>query len=333
MKRIRNKQRIDNLKTELRNQPERYGRWIYLTLLIGLFLWMFNMFFGHYIFFRADGIVTQEQIEIGVSYLADIVEMNVQEGDTVIPGQALAQLQSMQVLNQASNLSEKRIDVQIKISEKNSRIKVLKTIIPIAESRANGLSNLLQNEHKAINNGLTNNRNLSDLIQSEFQARLFLEQSRTEIKYLTHEENNLQRIDNDLMKVEQQLAKLFNKGIVMAPESGTIIQLSKKGSVLREGEPLAELLVGKPYVLGYIEPGAFYEIKLGQRVKIIYGFEVTYGQITKILPTSSTLPSEFQRTFRPKDRSRVIRIDLDKEAHIPPTFTKVSVASENHWFW
>ena len=85
--------------------------------------------------------------------------------------------------------------------------------------------------------------------------------------------------------------------------------------------------------MGYIEPGALYEIKLGQRIKIIYGFEVTYGQITKIQPVSSTLPSEFQRTFRPKDRSTVIRIDLDKDAHVPPTFTKVSVTSVNSWPW
>ena len=45
------------------------------------------------------------------------------------------------------------------------------------------------------------------------------------------------------------------------------------------------------------------------------------------MPLSTRLPEEFQKTFRPRERSQIIRIDFDPGVRPPPTYTKVRISA------
>ncbi len=69
-------------------------------------------------------------------------------------------------------------------------------------------------------------------------------------------------------------------------------------------------------------------VKIGDAVSLRYGIETLSGRIEKVFPISAPLPKEFQRTFRPQERSQVIRISIDADSgQIPATFSKVNVVA------
>ncbi len=108
---------------------------------------------------------------------------------------------------------------------------------------------------------------------------------------------------------------------------GRIVNLTaSRGSVVSGDSPLMEVLIGRPYVLAYVKPGALYTVNGGEIVALRYGLSTIRGRIAAILPFSAKLPSEFQRTFRPQERSQIIRIELEDSVQ-PPTYTKVEAVS------
>jgi multidrug resistance efflux pump len=103
--------------------------------------------------------------------------------------------------------------------------------------------------------------------------------------------------------------------------------ISNRGSVVRAGEPLVELHGNQRYILAYLQVGGFYDVTIGDEVKINIGLRSVRGVITRVEPFAAALPREFQRAFTPVERQQVIRVEFAPGEVPPPLFTKVSLRS------
>ncbi|MFQ5348698.1 MAG: HlyD family efflux transporter periplasmic adaptor subunit, partial [Rhodothalassiaceae bacterium] len=135
----------------------------------------------------------------------------------------------------------------------------------------------------------------------------------------------------DAIMAKQQAAldeilKSFREGVVRAPVDGVVNNLHvATGSVVAGGTTMMEILYGRPYVLAFLQPGTLHRVRVGDEVALEYGVESVRGRVTALYPVAAQLPVEFQKSFRPTERSQIVRIDFAENTIIPPTFTKVEV--------
>jgi len=327
VQRIRAKSRFDHMRTEIRAGGTRMGRWIYLGLIVLLVLWLLDTAFGHYLYLRAEGLVTQDKHVIAISNIATVDSLYVEEGQDVSKDQSLAKITSFPIVQQIANLSTKLADIRSRQLELMARRSVLEKVTPLAEKRVEAMAQLLSTEESAIRRGLTTTSKLHELLQDEFDSILEYERMRAEVENIGKELRELETIAKRLTHTLDQIQHAYADGIVTAPVHGKIANLTaSRGSVVSADNPLMEVLMGRPYVLAYVKPGALYNVNGGENVALRYGLSTIRGRIATILPFSAKVPNEFQRVFRPQERSQIIRIELEDSAH-PPTYTKVEVVS------
>jgi len=126
------------------------------------------------------------------------------------------------------------------------------------------------------------------------------------------------------------LRALYDEGRLRIPVDGVISRvISNRGSVVRAGEPLVDLHGNQRYILAYLPVGGFYDVTIGDEVKINIGFQSARGVITRVEPVAAALPREFQRAFTPVERQQLIRVEFAPGEVPPPLFTKVSLRSAN----
>src|SRR5687768_12938824 len=70
----------------------RFGRVIYLGIVLALFLYLASIFVGPLLFLRADGMVTSDRFVVGAAYTARVIRVDIKPGDRVIKGQPLLAL-------------------------------------------------------------------------------------------------------------------------------------------------------------------------------------------------------------------------------------------------
>jgi hypothetical protein len=68
----------------------------------------------------------------------------------------------------------------------------------------------------------------------------------------------------------------------------------------------------KAYILAYLPDMYLFAVSPGDKVEVSggTGSRSSVGTVEAILTVADALPPEFQNTFRPRDRSRLIRISL-----------------------
>lgn len=327
MKRIRAKRRIDRLRTETRASGTNWGRWVYLGLVALLALWLLDTAFGQYIYLRAEGMVTQDKHVVAMSNIATVEAIHVEEGQQVSGGELLAKVTSFPIVQQIANLSTKLADIHARQLELKARRLVLHTILPVAKRRVEAMERLRSNEESAIARGLTDTRKLNELLQDEFASILDSERMQAEVGTIDGQLRDLESMATRLTQTLDQIDAAYEDGVIRSPVDGRVVNITASlGSVLSVDDSLMEVLTGEAYVLAYIKPGTLYSVHGGENVTLRYGLSKAQGRVEAILPFSAKLPNEFQRTFRPRERSQIARIELESDDR-PPTYTKVEVVS------
>jgi hypothetical protein len=105
MQRIRKRPRLDQLLNQHRSGKVAWGRKLYLLLLSGLGLVLFNYFVGDAFLLRADGILLTDRKIVAATYPAKVVAVRVKEGDIVPQGEILVDLRSADMLRDIADLS------------------------------------------------------------------------------------------------------------------------------------------------------------------------------------------------------------------------------------
>lgn len=326
---LRKRPRLDNLKTEKRRRKGSIGRWVYIALLLGLGVWLANLAIGDVLFFRADGFVMRSKREAAAPFVARVVELYVDTGQQIEKGQPLARLDSPEITRHIAQLSIQVADLEIRMGDLRTRAKVLERLLPFARKRSQMASEAMARIDTAEGKQLATSQRVTAAAKEEFESMEELQRLSAEYDMINAQLTELDAALTNARATYAKLVETYADGLVVAAESGTVAAVpAAVGSVVREGEPLIELLSGPSYILAYARPGGLYEVRSGDPVVARYGLRELPGAIAEILPIATMLPDEFQRAFRPKERAQVIKIHIPEGVQVPPLLTKVVVRGD-----
>jgi hypothetical protein len=89
-----------------------------------------------------------------------------------------------------------------------------------------------------------------------------------------------------------------------------------------------EIFTGPPFILAYVPEGALYDVQEGDRVRVGIGLASYDGYVGQSYDLAGRLPKEFQQTFQPVNRARLIRVEFAQDQRdLPPLFAKAKVSA------
>jgi multidrug efflux pump subunit AcrA (membrane-fusion protein) len=321
----------DRFANDVRASRRRFGRYVYLTTIAGILLYLANLFAGHLLWLDADGIVTADRVAVAFPYEVEVLRVDVRSGQNVKEGEPLARVRSAQVAESIATLTARYADTYARQAELQIRVDVANAVIGRAAERLSAAEANLKRVNETRASGFASDSFVGNAIRERYAALQEMAVREAERRSSTEQLANLRRAQDDARAALDKLREQYADGHVVAPATGVIgARLAMRGDVLRPGDNLAEVYVGRKFVLGYLGPGTFYEVEPNDRVLVSYGFAESGGTVVEILPITVPLPPEFQKTFRPASRGQVARILLDDDALFPLS-AKVRVTGPK-WF-
>ena len=321
----------DRFVNDVRASRRRYGRYVYLTTVAGILIYLGNLAIGHLLWLDADGIVSAERIAVAFPYEVEVQRLDVRSGQNVNEGEMLAKVRSSQVAESIATLTARYAETYARQAELQIRVDVANAVIGRAAERLSEAEANLKRVNDTRATGFVSDSFVGSAIRERYTALQEMAVREAERRSSIEQLGNLRRAQDDAKTALDKLREQYNDGHVVAPATGVIgARLAQRGDVLRSGDYLAEVYVGRKYVLGYLESGTLYEVNPNDRVLVTYGFGASEGTVIEVLPITVQLPPEFQKAFRPTTRGQVARIALDDDAAFPLA-AKVRVTGPK-WF-
>jgi multidrug resistance efflux pump len=327
--RLRRRPRFDTLQNEARKRGRSWGRWVYLALVGGLLLWVFDSFFGNYFYLRAEGLVLRERIVLATQYPAAVVKLRVREGWNVKEGKLLVRLRSQSVEESLAKLHAQLASVITTATELSIREKVNEALYPLAQHRYEIARAARTSSEELLSQKLLAANRRSELVKDEVLSAESQAQLGAERDVIGREAADVRAAIEASQNAIRRLTELYGNGVVYSPVSGIVgsLQISE-GSVVREAEPLMEIFTGPPFVLAYVPEGAVYDVQKGDRICIGVGFASYYGYISQTYNMAGRPPKEFQQAFQPVNRARLIRVEFAPDQRdLPPLFAKTQLSA------
>ena len=327
--RLRRRVRFDNLQNEVRKRGRSWGRWAYLALVLGLLFWVFDSFFGNYIYLRAEGLVLRERVVVATQYPAAVVELPVREGWNVKRGEVLGRLRSQSVEETLAKLDAQLAGVMTRATELSIRDKVNTALYPLAQHRYQLARDARISSEELLSRQLLTTNRRSELVKDEVVSAESQAQLAAERDALAREVAGIRAAIDSTQGAIKRLNELYGTGVIVSPVSGIIGSLSaSEGSVVREAEPIMEIFTGLPFILAYVPEGALYDVQEGDRVRVGIGLASYDGYVGQSYDLAGRLPKEFQQTFQPVNRARVIRVEFARDqGDLPPLFAKIKLSA------
>ena len=308
---LRSRERVDTLATEVRVTRLQWGRYVYASLLGVFALGLANYIGGSSVFFRAEGLVIRARVTVAPPYEGKIVTVTAEPGSVVMQGDVLAHLQSSTLARSLADLSLRRAEITSKLEQLKSKLAISETMLPLARIQVDEMDRSARNVELLKQQQLTNQKRVEDLMNTRYSVRAQLVELQAEKASLAREIAVNERANEEADSTYSDLKQLYNSGVLTAPVSGTVgPEVAAPGSVLVPGDKVLEIYAGAPYVMAYMPDSYLFELKQFEKVVVSSGRERAVGRIDEILPLADNLPVEFQNTFRPRDRSQLIRISL-----------------------
>lgn len=325
MKRLRKHPRIDVLGKQQRAGSVRWGRMVYLSLITAFAGSLVYYLAGNTVVLSADGIVLRDRNAVDASYPAKVIEVFVQEGDKVEIGTPLLRLESFEMVKEIAEMAVRDGELAIREGQLRGRLGAIKTIMPLAQRTALESTTTVARFDTVSSKGLISAMTKGDALRGSLQAAervadLGSQEASTEIEL-----NLVSKAREVSSGAMAQLDGIYDSGNVRAAAAGVVgVKVPIPGQVVSFGDELMQINGGKTYILAYLPDEYLFGIEAGMPVNVSSGGEHARGTIDSVLGVADALPAEFQNMFRPRDRSRLVRVALD-DAHPFAVSQKVRV--------
>jgi multidrug resistance efflux pump len=312
MKRLRKHPRIDTLGNQQRAGSVRWGRLIYLSLVTAFGGSIVYYLAGETVVLSADGIVLKDRYAIDASYSAKVIEVFVKEGDKVKAGTPLLRLESFEMVKELADMAYRDGELAIREGQLRGRLGVIKTIMPLAERTARDSRNTVARFDTVSAKGLISALSKGDALRGSLQAS-------ERVADLGSQEEAA-KIELDLVEQARlvsggamdQLTSIYDNGNVRATAVGEVgVKVPIPGQVVSFADELMQINGGNAYILAYLPDQYLFGVEAGMPVKVSGGGTSVRARIETVLGVADALPAEFQNMFRPRDRSRLVRVALD----------------------
>lgn len=314
------------------NQPRAHRlaviRWLYISGIFALAIWLVNFSFGSLLYLQSDGLVLGEPGVVAAEFPVTVRDVLVREGQIVEKGQIAAIVSSQNVTELIARLTADLAARQVRRGELRIRSEVVNGLLALAQNRQKVASGARERLETLLPRGELPLNEQTAALDMEFRSYQDLAALVAEKPIVEAELGTLSAALAEAEGAIADLRKLYDNGRLRVPIDGVISHvIATKGAVVRAGEPLVELCGSRRFVLAYLPSGAAYNVAVGDEVQITAGFQVSRGVITRVEPFAAALPREFQRAFTPVETEQVIRVEFAPGAVPPPLFTKVSLHS------
>lgn len=325
---LKNHRPSTRLIREPRALPKKrnLGRWIYISILLLVGLWAFDVFFGQFFFLRGNGLVVARPYVVASEYIGTVRDISVRQGDRVKRGEVVAHLSSRQYDEQLARLRFELSNLSADRTRMSSQLAGTRELVELARKRLKSAAAFREKLEAGLEDGVSTGTALNTAYDREYSAREDLERITSDIVTLRAEVKALyQQIDQRYVLIHD-IEDSYDEGRLVAPETGIVTDVSAiESSVIRPGNPIMTIAAGQPYVLAYFENGSLYELEPGQEVSMYYGTRSLEGKVKSLLPVSEQLPEEFQRSFQPTGRAQIAEVEIDASETQPPLFAKLEI--------
>lgn len=306
---LRKRPRPDTLVSDKRRITNRAGRYVYLALLAVFLAMLVDYLAGDRVFLRAHGLVLRDRVAIAATYIARVESVAVTAGQQVDAGEPVLILRSTEMLERLADLSARHAVLVARESDFRIRAAIVSQLLPLARKREDETSRVMGRFDALANSGLATAAGYDAALSAGFDARQARVRLAAEEHSLRRELVALATARDDAERVLADLIDLYANGRVDAPVTGAVgAKVPVPGEVFRPGDPILSIYSGEAYVLAYLPHRYLFSLAVGQRVRVSSGRGAADGEIVEILPVTDALPTEFQNTFRPRDRSQLARI-------------------------
>ena len=314
MQRLRKRPRIDNLGAQQRAGSARWGRTIYLGLLAALGASLGYYLVGDMFVLSADGTVLKERHAIDAGYAAKITDVYVKQGESVQKGDPLLKLESFSMVKEIADMTLREGELALREGQLRSRLTQIRFLTPLAERSAKENSSTVARFDQVSSKGIVPATTRNGAVRDSLAASERLVELQSQGESTQAELELLARSRATSTAAMAQLHSIYDDGNVRATADGVIgARVPVAGKVVQFGENLTDINGGTSYVLAYLPDSYLFATKEGMAVTVTNGADSVTGRIESILGVADALPDEFQNMFRPRDRSRLMRIALDDE--------------------
>ncbi|MBL8689348.1 MAG: HlyD family efflux transporter periplasmic adaptor subunit [Rhodospirillaceae bacterium] len=329
MRRLKIRTLPHTMDNQVRRHSATWTRIAYLALLGAIALWLLDLLFGSSLFLKSEGMVLAPSATIATEYPATVRAIEVKEGDQVQKGHLVARISSQSVNESIARLTTEMATLRARESELRIQSERNESLSRLAGYRSQVATETRARYETLQKRGILPADKRTAAIDSEYKSQYDAEALKAETDAITEQ---LLRLEPAIDRAEQTLSdleKTYGRGELTSPLDGIVgRRYVEPGSVIRPGEPIADVYTRDTYVLAYLPTGTLYEVEPGQKVIIRWGVKAIPGRIRTVEPLAVALPKEFQTSFKPVARNQILRIEFDEPADAasrPPLFAKVQV--------
>jgi multidrug resistance efflux pump len=298
---------------DVRHEPLRIGRIIYLVVIGALVVALFHFAVGHLYLLRGDGFVYAKNTVVALEFDARIAALHVEEGDTVEPGELLLRYDSFALRRDFVEFSTRIGELERRVSEARIQKSRLDATIETARDYSQLTQEVESAVAKLLSEGLASNSRMSTEALRRFEARRDLLSFIAERDQIAAEAARLAEGIRETRGYLNDLIARFDGGDVRAGERGVVTSLSvSAGAVAKKGDPLLRIFSGKRFVLSYLDDASLVSRAPGEPVIVAFpAGTIALGRIARITSVADRLPEEFQPRFKPAARQHLVAIEMD----------------------
>ncbi|MBB5702239.1 multidrug resistance efflux pump [Ochrobactrum daejeonense] len=314
MKRLRKQTRIDVLDAQKRSSSGKLGRSIYLGLVIVFLGSLAYYLIGNMFVLSIDGTILKERYLVSANYPGKVTEVFVKEGDKVQVGTQLARIESFEMIQELANITFRDSDLAIREGQLQGKLASINAVFPLAERTARETKVTSSQFDTVSGKGIVSSLAKDDALRNSLQAAERVAQLQSEKAATENELKLLQQSRAIYRQAIDKLNGIYDQGYLRANMTGIVgAKVPLPGQVVKFSDELMQINGGKSYILAYLPDEYLFNVQKGMPVNISGGAQSASGQIDAILTVADALPAEFQNMFRPRDRSRLVRITLDEQ--------------------
>lgn len=311
MKQLRKHPRIDTIGGQQRASAMKWGRMIYLGLLSVFAGSLLYYLAGDTVVLSLEGTVLRDRAAVDAAYVGKVTAVFVKEGEKVETGAPLARIESFDMVKQLADLNYRDGELAIREEQVRSRIVHVNSVKPLAERAAAESRRTVEKFDQVIDRGIVSSITRNDALRGNVDAADKLAELTVQEHTALGELNVIAAARQASAGAVEQLSRIYDEGYVRAPVKGVIgANVPLIGQVVRVGDQLMQVNGGKSYLLAYLPDQYMFSIHDGMAVEVDGGGHSVRGEVEEILAVADALPAEFQNMFRPRDRSRLVRISL-----------------------
>ncbi|WP_339759861.1 HlyD family efflux transporter periplasmic adaptor subunit [uncultured Hoeflea sp.] len=311
MQRIKKRPSIDAMTNHQRVETSSWSRRIYFILLGVLLLAIGNYLVGDMLIMRAEGIVLSDRNVVAATYQGRVADVRVREGEAVAEGDILLRMESPDMLRSIADLAARNADLDQRLSQMKVRSGAIGVILPLAERRADENMRSIAKIDELSVQGLVASTRMDEALASRFDSAALLAELAGEADLL---QSSIPALSLSVARSAEALIKLeefYSDGNVRAPRSGVVgSHVPVSGEVAKVGDELLKINGNKAYILAFLPDTYLFDVRPGDPVTARSGNSSSPATVEEILGVADALPPEFQNMFRPRDRSRLVRISI-----------------------